>query len=272
VNTVRLRLRIFWIALLFVWIGGSLAFMAIERIPLWDALYFTLVTIATVGYGDIHPITHTGKLLAVVLIIMGVGAFLGVVANATELLLKKRERQMRLEKLNMVIGVFFTEIGTRLLVIFSTADPEIDRIRNSLVVESKWTRHDFARLKTVLSGHHFNIEIDKIDLPDLWMHLREKRETLVRLLENPMLHEHESFTDLLQALFHLTEELAYRGRFDNLPQTDLEHLANDIKRGYKMLLAEWVDYMAHLKANYPYLFSLAMRTNPFDTNASPIVK
>jgi hypothetical protein len=31
-------------------------------------------------------------------------------------------------------------------------------------------------------------------------------------------------------------------------------------------------YMQHLKQNYPYLFSLAMRTNPFDANASAIVR
>jgi hypothetical protein len=30
--------------------------------------------------------------------------------------------------------------------------------------------------------------------------------------------------------------------------------------------------MKHLKENYPYLFSLAMRTNPFDADASVIVK
>ncbi|MBA7569274.1 hypothetical protein ES708_11013 [subsurface metagenome] len=33
-------------------------------------------------------------------------------------------------------------------------------------------------------------------------------------------------------------------------------------------ISEWLDYMKHLKNNYPYLFSLAMRTNPFDANAS----
>jgi hypothetical protein len=30
--------------------------------------------------------------------------------------------------------------------------------------------------------------------------------------------------------------------------------------------------MEHLKINYPYLFSLAMRTNPFDRQASPVIK
>jgi hypothetical protein len=38
-----------------------------------------------------------------------------------------------------------------------------------------------------------------------------------------------------------------------------------------MLVREWISYMKHLKDNFPYLFSLAMRTNPFDQEASVIV-
>jgi len=39
-----------------------------------------------------------------------------------------------------------------------------------------------------------------------------------------------------------------------------------------LLVQEWLDYMEYLKVNYPYLFSLAMRTNPFDRKASPVVE
>jgi hypothetical protein len=91
-------------------------------------------------------------------------------------------------------------------------------------------------------------------------------------LENPVLLEHESFTELLRAVFHLTEELAVREDLQKLPHTDYAHLAGDITRSYVLLVHEWLDYMKHLKDNYPYLFSLAMRTNPFDQNASVIVK
>jgi hypothetical protein len=34
----------------------------------------------------------------------------------------------------------------------------------------------------------------------------------------------------------------------------------------------WLDYMRHLKADYPYLFSLAIRTNPFRLDASPVIR
>jgi hypothetical protein len=58
---------------------------------------------------------------------------------------------------------------------------------------------------------------------------------------------------------------------DGLPPTDLAHLSFDITRAYGLLVRQWLNYMEHLKDKYPYLFSLAMRTNPFDRNASAIV-
>ncbi len=49
-------------------------------------------------------------------------------------LLSEREKRARLEKLNMVIGAFFSEVGTRLLAYFSDFDPKLDKIRKELVV------------------------------------------------------------------------------------------------------------------------------------------
>ena len=96
------------------------------------------------------------------------------------------------------------------------------------------------------------------------MFLKERREFLLNLLSNSNLLEHDSFTELLWAVFHLAEELMNRKKLEALPEEDYKHLSGDIRRGYALLVGEWVDYMRHLKTNYPYLFSLAMRTNPFD--------
>ena len=38
-------------------------------------------------------------------------------------------------------------------------------------------------------------------------------------------------------------------------------------RAYERLLSEWLGYLKHLKAQYPYLYSFAVRTNPFDAAA-----
>ncbi len=187
-------------------------------------------------------------------------------------LLTDRERRSRLEKLNMVIGAFFSEVGMHLLTYFSDFDPKLDQIRAELVVTQGWTDKEFSAVSKRLKVYDYGIDIHRLDLASLQAFLMDKRNFLLRLLENPNLLEHESFTDLLRAVFHLTEELGNREDVAGLPDSDLKHLSSDIKRAYVQLVGQWLDYMKHLKDNYPYLFSLAIRTNPFDREASPVVK
>ncbi len=187
-------------------------------------------------------------------------------------LLNIREKRAKLEKLNMVIGAFFSEVGTKLIASFSNYDPNLDNIKKNLVVSNDWSKHDFYNVSRQLKKYQYGVEIKKVNLEELKGFLQGKSNFLLRLLENPNLLEHEYFTELLRAVFHLTEELLNRKDTKELPDTDYEHLANDIKRVYISLVCQWVDYMQYLKNFYPYLFSLAMRTNPFDQNASPIVK
>lgn len=180
----------------------------------------------------------------------------------------KRER---LEKMNMVLGMFFSEIGTYLLAYLSDRDPDLDKIRKDLLVNDRWSDEEFSSVRTKLQGYSYKVDVSRVDLEPLHCWLKDKKDFFLRLLENPVLLEHESFTDLLQAVIHLTEELSHRKEFQGLPKTDLLHLAVDINRVYGHLVAQWLTYMQYLKGNYPYLFSLAMRTNPFDEEASPIV-
>jgi hypothetical protein len=186
-------------------------------------------------------------------------------------LLNARERKSRLEKLNMVIGAFFSEIGTDMLAHFSDLDPNLDRIREDLLVTADWSDSEFLDVGNRLRKYDYMIDIEKADLERLRALLLGKRDFLARLLENPTLLEHESFTDLLRSVFHLTEELSYRSDLAELPETDYQHLAGDIRRAYVYLASEWLDYMKHLKHHYPYLFSLSIRTNPFDQDASPVL-
>ena len=92
------------------------------------------------------------------------------------------------------------------------------------------------------------------------------------MLENPTLQEHGNFPDLLRATFHLRDELLNRVDLSQMPDTDRQHLEGDIVRIYKLLVIEWLFYMHYLKDNYGYLFSLALRVNPFDPEASPVVR
>ncbi|HUT35421.1 MAG TPA: hypothetical protein VNE39_18175 [Planctomycetota bacterium] len=185
--------------------------------------------------------------------------------------LAAREKRALLEKLNMVIGSFYSEVGTELLRLLSSFDPQVDGLRQQLVPTNDWAAQEFAQVRAALRRYDCAPEPGRGDLQALRGFLVGKRGFLLGLLQNPNLLEHDAFTHLLWAVLHLTEELACRRDLAQLPDTDLKHLGGDIKRAYTLLLAEWADYMKHLKAAYPYLFSLAMRTNPFDPAATPEV-
>lgn len=139
------------------------------------------------------------------------------------------------------------------------------------MVNQQWGTEDFVKVHKLVEGYKPSVSSKQTDLDRLKSFLNEKTDFFVRLFENPHLLEHESFTELLRALLHLKEELTHRKVFADLPETDYGHLSGDINRAYGMLLVEWLDYMKYLKMAYPYLFSLALRTNPFDRNATPLV-
>jgi hypothetical protein len=187
-------------------------------------------------------------------------------------LLNAREKRAMLKKMNMVVGVFFNEVGITLLKLLSVFDPQSGKLGVKLVVASNWSEQEFSMVKKYVKGYDCRIDIHKGDLQGLRDFLVGERRFLLALLQNPNLLEHEFFTDLLWAVTHLTEELSHRKDLKTLPNADYEHLSGDIKRAYIMLITEWLAYMKHLKESYPYLFSLAVRTNPFDPAASPEVR
>jgi len=270
-KSLKYKVKIFFILFISILIIGTVSFSTIENISITDSFYFTIATISTVGYGDVHPTTEAGKMLAVFIIILGVGAFLGIIANSVEIMLSIREKKHRNKKLNMLIGVFFSEVGTELITHLSGFDQELKKVRKELIIDIDCSGQHFDLLRKKLKKYHYHIDIDKSKLPQLRKFLIERRDFLLRLLENSRILEHETFSELLLAVFHLAEELEHRHRISQLPEEDLNHLSNDTERVYKLLVFRWLDYMQHLKKNYPYLFSLAIRINPFNPDASPIV-
>jgi hypothetical protein len=138
-------------------------------------------------------------------------------------------------------------------------------------VDTDWDEASFTQATQALDTYSYDINEGTIELRPVHDLLMEERDFLVRVLENPLLLEHERFTELMQAVFHLAEELEHRKDLASLPASDRAHLALDMKRVYTRLASQWLSYMRHLKDHYPYLFSLAMRTNPFDENATASV-
>jgi len=187
-------------------------------------------------------------------------------------LLATRERRARLHKMNMAIGTFYSEVGAQLLGALGRMDRDNSGLREELAEAGKWTDEQFKAAHAHVRGYQAQVASTPEALAGLRSYLLGKRQFLLGLLQNPNLLEHDAFTSLLWAVFHLTDELAHRRDVRALSEADRAHLEGDIKRAYGLLVAQWVDYMRHLKASYPYLFSLAARTNPFDPAATPEVK
>jgi hypothetical protein len=189
-----------------------------------------------------------------------------------ERVLARREKQEKLQKLNMVMGAFFTEVGYHLL---STLFPYFENkaeIAEQLDITADWTKKDFRRAAAYAYNLKVEIDCSKVDLEALKTFLASKRTFILTMLENPNLLEHDRFTDLLWAVTHLDEELEARQSVTGLCGKDAEHIAGDIQRMYDHLASEWLDYVEHLKSNYPFLFSLILRTHPFQENPSPVVE
>lgn len=237
--------------------------MGILLILLSIMLYFINVSI-------FHDLNHTEFYFSMNIAFLPIEVLLVVLV--IESVINSREKQVLLEKLNMVIGTFFSEMGTELLKEISKYDLNTAKIRETLIMNSEWSDDDFLDAAEKIKDYDgdLNICCDDVSvkfLESLKEYLNNKRDFLLRLLENPNLLEHERFTELLRAVFHLTEELNKRNDLKRLPNSDYLHLKGDIDRVHGLLILEWLHYMEHLMDNYPYLFSLALRVNPFDPDA-----
>jgi hypothetical protein len=246
----------------------------LKQIP-WElrfslALVLASVALHLVHYAFFHNFRHLWLWGLTSLAFLPISVL--VVTMFVDRLLSLREKDLRLEKLNMLIGAFFSTVGTRLLGLFCSWDPQVQHLRGHFGTADAWQCLDLRVAQAALSGHAYGVLPRPADLAQAKELLNTRLDLLLRLLENPTLLEHESFTELLQAVFHFAEELSYRPQLEGLPESDLRHLAGDATRCYSLLLREWVTYLIYLRVKYPYLFSLAVRTNPLDPQASATVQ
>jgi hypothetical protein len=246
-----------------------------KRILSWQALLGAALLALSALFYYLHYLIFRDA-HHIFLYLIGDIAFLFVEVLIVTLILHKllnaREKRSMLKKMNMVIGAFFSEVGIELIRRIRAFDSSSESMAGHMMVNKDWTRKKFVKMRAAVERCACSVDCRRSDIKNLRDFLVSKRAFLLALLENPNLLEHESFTNLLWAVFHLMEELTSRTEFSGLPQTDYDHLAGDIRRVEGLLNSEWLGYMAHLQSDYPYLFSLAVRMNPFDANASAIVR
>lgn len=83
-----------------IFVGGFGVFLAEHGHPganitqFGDAVWWAVVTLATVGYGDYYPVTAVGRIIAILMIISGVGIFALMVATLAKRRLQKAESKL----------------------------------------------------------------------------------------------------------------------------------------------------------------------------------
>ncbi len=104
IGKVRKALSGAALALVSTFTLGVVGFHYLERLTWFDSIYFTFVTMATIGYGDITPHTFWGKVLVMIISVLGISSFAVVVTSLLQSLVT--------EKLEVMLGLvasYFTD-------------------------------------------------------------------------------------------------------------------------------------------------------------------
>ncbi len=169
----------------------------------------------------------------------------------------------------MLIGTFFSWTGYHLLNRLALLDRSLPAYAPALLATPEWTDADLVRVRSSLVDRRFDLHVTPADLTALRPFLHDRAEFMIRLLENPMILEHQSFTELLRAVFHLIEEAEFRTEFDTLPPSDLAHLTADCDRVYRRLVIEWIDHLRYLRQVLPVPLLARGQDEPVQSRGQP---
>ena len=82
------------IVIIFVISFGTIGYSIIERWNPFDSLYMTIITLTTVGYGEVHTLSKAGKFFTIILILSGVGSMLYALGSGAKTLIEGELREI----------------------------------------------------------------------------------------------------------------------------------------------------------------------------------
>ena len=200
-----------------------------------------------------------------------------LVAFLLDEIIERKEKEAMLEKLDMLMSTFFSEVGNEMINQLSHANKYKASTENLKSIKN-WDEKDYDLKLEELKNTSIDFQADispenrEEFLENLRNLLVDKREFIINLINNPNLLEKEEFTGLINAILHLDEELEHRKDLSLVTDADFAHLNGDMQRVYNKLVHEWVYYLRYLNKHYPYMIALIIRTNPFDEDADVYVK
>lgn len=226
----------------------------------------SIYSIKIAVYGNIHGsfmfIFHALGILPVNLLLMT------FIFNKLLTVHNKAEKK---QKRDMLVGVFFSECGCKIVRLLAKLDKNRQELNECSHDLKFWEEENQPNILTTFEQYKSDFYATKEDLAEIQKTLNGQHRYFLSLIDHPALVEHGAFSDLIWGLFHLEDELNHRPDLSKLPESDIEHLAGDIARVYENILVQWVNHIIYLKNNYPYLFSLAIRTSPFKPDCCAVI-
>ncbi|WP_407431647.1 hypothetical protein [Methanobrevibacter sp.] len=200
-----------------------------------------------------------------------------IVAFVLDEIISKKEKEAMMEKLDMIMSTFFSELGNDLISQLSSIN-HYKADTKYLESIKDWTDEDYENILKKIKNVDipFKADVAQQDREEYLTNIRNllinKREFIVGLINNQNLLEKEEFSELLNAILHLDDELEHRSDLSKVSDVDFNHLNGDMQRVYNKLIHEWVYYLKYINKHYPYMIALVIRTNPFDETADVYVK
>ncbi len=121
-------------------------------------LILTSVILYIIQYLIFHQPTTEMFYLGIDLAFLPIEVLLVVLVIETAI--SQREKSILLEKLNMVIGVFFSEVGTELLTEISKFDSKSGKTNKTLIINGNWVDEDFINVKKDITNSKYFLDIN----------------------------------------------------------------------------------------------------------------
>ncbi|HKJ44915.1 MAG TPA: potassium channel protein [Balneolales bacterium] len=135
-NIFRLRIALAVSFLITLFAIGAIGYHLLEGMSIFDGFYMTFITISTIGFAEVKPLSHAGRLLTILISIFGIGTLAYIASQTTQVLFEnelflKRALQRQIHKMEghyIICG--YGRIGHRIAQVLSDAGIEIVVVEN----------------------------------------------------------------------------------------------------------------------------------------------